>query len=192
MLNFDIHSLTSPGRPPAKVETSLRRALRPEDLMLMATSERAVPVLPLKTLTERHHRLARLLAAGSKPGEAAIICGYEPARVSNLQTSPAFQELIAFYRDIKDQEFASTFEQLAGLAHDATMKLREKLEDPEEDLTIGQLLEIGKFAADRSGLGPSSKTTTEVNVNFASRLDEARRRARQSLSTIIDAEVIPE
>ena len=191
MFNLDINSLATPGRRAHAVESSVRRELRPEDLLLLATAERAVPVLPLKSLTERHHRLARLLAAGTKPGEAGIICGYEAARVSNLQTSPAFKELIAFYADVKDREFASTFEQLAGLAHDATMKLREKLESDEEELTIGQLLEIGKFAADRAGLGPSSTTKqVNVNINFAARLDEARRRARESLG-IIDAVILP-
>ena len=47
----------------------------------------------IKRLTHRHHNLARTLASGVKPGDAAIMCGYSPCRGFILQTTPAFNRL---------------------------------------------------------------------------------------------------
>ena len=193
---MDLSSITSPGRAASRIESSIKRELREEDLLLLASAA-PIAALPIKKLSERHHRLARLLAAGEKPGVAGIICGYEPSRVSILQASPAFRELMEFYRDLKDREFAGTFEQLAGLGSDAVGLLRERLEEqinPTDEtipIGVGALLEIAKMSLDRSGLGPTStQKNLNVNINFASRLDEARRRARSTALGIIDAEVI--
>lgn len=183
--NFDI---TSPGRRAKPLEAEVARPLAEADLALLAT-ERGITQAPLKRISERHHALARNLAAGLSPAQAAAITGMCGSRISVLQGDPAFQELVTFYRGEKDAAFADMYEQLAGLSKDALLLLRERLEDTPEDFGNGMLLEIVTKLADRSGHGPASRSEVSVNVNIASRLEEARKRARAAaLGQVIDAE----
>ena len=184
-LDLDLDSLTRPGRKAAVFTAETARELAPADLALLAT--RSVQAPEIKKLTERHHMVARALASGLKPGEVAIATGYDGARISILQASPAFRELVAFYSDAKDQVFAETMGQLAGLAKDAVMELRDRLEEKPEEFSNGMLLEISTKMLDRSGHGPSSTSQNlNVNVVLGSRLEAARQRARNVALGIID------
>ena len=175
------HALTSPGRRAAEPTASITREISEADLAFLAATERNVQPISIKRLSERHHQLARVLAGGEKPGVAAIICGYEPSRVSILQQSPAFKELIEFYRDIRDREFQSTFEILGGLARDAVSELASRLEEEPEKIGTGTLMELAKLSLDRSGTGPTStQKTFNVNLNLSDRINEARERAKRA------------
>src|SRR5690348_6944168 len=89
--------LRTAGRAAKAVSASVIRELDETDLALLA-DEKGSKAAPLKRISERHHALARCLASGMAPGNAAITCGYAPSRVSILLDDPAFQELLAFYR----------------------------------------------------------------------------------------------
>lgn len=131
----------------------------------------------LKRLSERHHALARNLASGMSPSEAAVICGYALSRVSILQDDPAFQELLAFYRQDVELAYRDLHTRLSGLALDAADELADRLEENPETISVGQLMEVVKLGADRTGFGPqSSSTNLNVNVDLASRLQAARER----------------
>lgn len=138
----------------------------------------------LKRLSERHHALARCLASNMAEGEAAITCGYAPSRVSILKADPAFQELLAFYRNDVNQKYIDMHGVLAGLSFDAAMELRERLEldlesEPaDKKISVGQLMELTKLGADRTGFGPQS-SQLNVNVDLAGRLEAARKRVEQ-------------
>jgi hypothetical protein len=119
------------------------------------------------------------------PGEAGIVCGYSASRVSILQDDPAFRELLHFYRQDVEREYRGLHEKLAGLATDAASVLADRLEDSPDDISIGQLQEIVKLGADRTGHGPqSSSTHLNVNVDLAGRLQRARERVRDRVTVI--------
>lgn len=173
--------LTTPirltGRAPKPLAAVEVRELQPSDFALLAT-ERGIEPAPLKRLGERHHALARLLAQGVSPGEASVVTGLSGSRISILKADPTFAELVSFYRDKVDEQYVDMHATLAGLSLDAAVRLRERLEDDDEDkLSIGQLIEITKLGADRTGFGPKSESTVNVNIGLAEKMQQARERA---------------
>jgi hypothetical protein len=83
---------------------------------------------------------------------------------------------MAFYRDEKDRAFRSVNEKLAGITSDALDELQTRLEDEPEKLSVGQLMQLIQLGADRTGNGPSSTQTLNVNDNAAEKLRIARER----------------
>lgn len=157
------------------------RELDEVDIALLQ-EERGTSAPPLKRLSERHHALARCLASGMGDSDAAITCGYVLSRVSILKADPAFQELLAFYRQDVNSKYLDMHGVLAGLSLDAAMELRERLEADsqvdEKTMSVGQLIELTKLGADRTGFGPQS-SQLNVNVDLAGRLEAARKRVEQ-------------
>lgn len=177
------------GRAAKSVVFAEVRSLEASDLALLA-EEKGSKAPPLKRLGDRHHALARCLASGMSERDAAIACGYVQSRVSVLKSDPAFQELLAFYREDTDRAYRDMHERLAGLSRDAVDELHSRLEEDmvaeEKKISVGHLLEIAKMGADRTGHGPSSSQTVNVNVGIAARLEAARRRvADRSASTAV-------
>lgn len=167
------------GRAGKPVTASIVRELDGADLSLLQ-EEKGSAAPPIKRLSQRHHALARNLASGMAPGEAAVICGYSLSRVSILQDDPAFKELLAFYRADVTAQYRDLHVRLSGLALDAADELAQRLEDSPGDVSIGQLMEITKMGADRTGFGPqTSQTNLNVNIDLASRLEAARKRVRE-------------
>lgn len=183
-LELDIAALGRPGRRQEPLTFAVVRELRDSDLVLLASNASIKPI-EIKKLSERHHALARLIAAGTRPYEAAAITGYHPTRVSVLLTDPTFQELVEFYRDKVDGQFLDVMDQIAGLSKDALLELRSRLEDNPEEFTIKALQEVITMTLDRSGYGPTHKQITEVNINLAARLEEGRRRALEARRAMI-------
>jgi hypothetical protein len=171
------------GRAARPVIATLGRELVAADLLHLG-AEKGSKAPALKRLSERHHALARTLASGVAPGEAAIICRYDPSRVSILLDDPAFQELLAFYRADVNAKYMGLHEQLGELAIDAAEILGERLRDTPDDISVGQLQDIIKLGADRTGHGPqATQTNLNINVDLASRLEAARRRVRERTLT---------
>lgn len=167
------------GRAAKPVSAAVVRALDEADLSLLADEKGSVPAA-VKRLSERHHALARNLAGGMAPSEAAIVCGYSLSRVSILQDDPAFKELLHFYREDVKGQYRDLHTRLAGIAADALDVLQDRLEEQPEDLSVGQLIELSKMGADRTGFGPqTSQTNLNVNIDLASRLEAARKRVRE-------------
>lgn len=168
------------GRAALPLHAGQVRELDEGDLALLQ-QEKGSTAPPLKRLAERHHALARCLASGMEPGQAAVTCGYSASRVSILQADPAFQELLEFYREDVNKAYRDLHERLAGLSLDATDELSARLEEEmqaeEKKFSVGQLLEIAKMGADRTGFGPqTSSTNVNINVDMAARLKAARER----------------
>lgn len=181
------------GRAAKSIAFAEVRQLDKTDLALLGDEKGSKPT-PLKRLGDRHHALARCLASGMAESDAAIACGYVISRVSVLKSDPAFQELLAFYREDADRAYRDMHERLAGLSRDAVDELHTRLEDDiqaeEKKISVGQLLEIAKMGADRTGHGPQSSQNVNVNVGIASRLEAARRRVseRQASQAVIEHE----
>jgi hypothetical protein len=142
----------------------------------------------LKRLSTRHHRLARMLAEGFAPGEAAVACGYVISRVSILQDDPSFTHLVAHYKAQVDAQYIGLHERLSALSETAADILQERMEDDDEQFDNEDLRKIVALGADRTGYGPSSTQTHNVTIGFGARLEAARARVKQQITE--EAEVI--
>lgn len=171
-LGLDIRTI---GRSAPPLVTREVREIVPEDLAMLQT-ERGIAPLPIKRISERHHALARALASGTPSGEAAIVVGLTPSRVSILLSDPSFKELIEFYRTKVEAQYIGMHEALAGLSKDAVMELQRRIEEEPDEVTTNMLVEITKLGADRTGFGPKSTQDVNVNVGLSARLQEARER----------------
>lgn len=188
-MDLDLGSLRTRGRAVKPVEAEIVRELDATDLVLCAT-EKGSKASPIKRLSDRHHALARNIAGGMAPGEAAIVCGYDNSRVSILLADPTFNELLEFYRKDVNNTYLGMHERLFGVAMDALGELASRLEETPDTLSVGQLIEVAKMGADRSGHGPQSQTTNlNVNVDMAGRLEAARKRVAERRAQVIEGEV---
>lgn len=164
-LGLNIVDLKGPGRPKRPLAAEVARPLTEADLQLAAVTERGSQPPPIKRITDRHHALARLLAAGTPEGEAALILNYDNSRVSILKQSPAFQELLALYRSEVDREFATTLDHMAGLSRDALLELRERLEETPEKFSNRELLSVITDMVDRADVdGTDAKLPTRIEL----------------------------
>lgn len=178
------------GRAPVPIDAAVVRELDRADLVLLATEKGSKPSA-IKRITERHHALARSLAGGMKESDAAPLHGYSISRVSILKGDPAFKELLEFYREDAQRPYRDLHTRLAGIAIDAVEELSNRLEEEPEKVTNGQLMEMAKLGADRTGHGPqTSSFNINANVNLASRLEEARKRVAKRKLTLIDGGII--
>ena len=164
-LDLDLGMRTA-GRKHVEVGVEVLRELVPGDAE-MANAERGSKAPEIKKLRDRHHALAKALATGTEEGEAAIMCGYSLSRVSILKDDPAFKELVAFYRKGQEEQYYGIHEKLAGVAGDALDEIQERLEAKPDEFSIGQLMDLTKLGADRTGHGPSSSTTVDVRHGLA-------------------------
>lgn len=180
MTDLDPAPFRVKGRAAVPLVASVVRSIGEADLSAL-TVEKGSKAPALKRLAERHHALARCLASGMSQGDAAVTCGYSSSRVSILLDDPTFQNLLAFYREDTQRAYLDLHQRLAGIASDAAELLSDQLEtdlatEPgERKVSIGQLVEIVKTGADRTGHGPQS-TQLNVNVGIAARLEAARKR----------------
>ena len=162
VLELNIAKLAGPGRLPLPLEAEYVRDIEEADLELMAIQPLGSVPPTLKRITDRHHALARLLAAGVPEGEAAMITGYDTSRVSILKNSPAFEELLALYQSETKREFTTVLEHMAGVSRDALQVLRERLEDDDSRFTNSELLKITTEFTDRTAEPPGTVYLPEV------------------------------
>lgn len=174
------------GRRPADLAVDVVRPLVETDMAALSV-DRAISAPSITEIRSRHHALARALASGMSEGEAAIVSGYSQSRVSILKADPAFQELYRFYKNRADAEYVALHATLANVAQDAVEEIRKRLEETPDEVTTGQLVEIAKMGADRTGHGPQTSQTVNVNIGLADRLAEARKRAA---SRLIEGDVV--
>lgn len=175
--------LRTSGRAKKPMLAELERELDMDDLESLL-EEKGVQAPKIKEFRERHHALAKLIAEGRKPGEAAILQRYSQSRMSVLLADPSFRELVAHYQEIVNEEFVDFQAKLSELALDAAMILQSRMEDKPEDLSDALVLQIVQVGADRTGHGPSQKTEVNVKIGLAERLAEATRRSRQAMIDI--------
>lgn len=178
-MDMEVGIFRTTGRAARPIVATTLRELETVDLLALG-EEKGSEAPAIKRLSDRHHALARNLASGMGESEAAIMCGYAASRVSILKDDPAFKELLAFYRNDVSAQYRDLHQRLSGLAMDAAEELSDRLEAAPEDISVGQLMEITKMGADRTGYGPqTSSTNVNINVDLASRLQKARERVEE-------------
>lgn len=177
-------------RPMMKREIVAVTPLTKDDLARLREPRRATTI---KRLKESHHFLARLFASGMDCADVAKRTGFTYARVKRHYDSPAFKELIAQYRTMYNEAWLETVDDYQDLVYGnmikAELQIADKLAEAEEQdeiLPVRELIAISRDAADRMGYGKKS-TNVNVNVDFASRLENAVRRS--AAARIIDGRV---
>lgn len=171
--------LRTTGRAAKAISAEVERELGLDDISALL-EEKGVQAPQIKEFRERHHALARHIAEGKKPGEAALLCRYSQSRMSVLLADPAFQELVAHYQVMVNEKFVDFQEKLSELALDAALILQSRMEDKPEDLSDALVLQILQVGADRTGHGPSQKTEVNVKVGLANRLLSANERSQRA------------
>jgi hypothetical protein len=168
-----------PAKRPRQI-TGVRELTKADLPRLLEPRAKAHVVQKLK---DSHHHLAKLFAAGLDVKQVAIRTGYSYHRVKYHHQSPAFQQLIAEYRAMVNEQWLNSLDDYWEIATGnmvrAELQLADKLGEAEEageTLPVRDLIAISRDAADRFGYG---KRNTQVNVNadFASMLDRAIKRS---------------
>lgn len=181
------------GRLPAKIEVLAIRELSREDLSAVRKKRTASAVSKLR---DPHHRLARLIASGLKVNEAAARAGFSAARAYVLHADPTFQNLVAEYRKDVQTSFVASQDDYYTTATANMLKaerqLAECLDKADEEgelLPVRDLIAISRDAADRFGYGKKT-TNLNVNIDFAAKLEAARKRSgRAESGKVIDGVV---
>ena len=198
ILSAKISSARGGRKPSAPLFIGEARELTESDLKELQTpSELNTSTPQIQRIRSTHHRLAQLIAEGRKGTEISLIMGYSQSRISILQSDPAFQELIAFYKNQQTAIFLDVQSRLADLGMSATEELRERLEENPGDFTVNQLLDVQKAAFDRSIAPP--KVTQNPAESMLSRImlmNDEERRAEASnvlrrISQLVDKSTQP-
>lgn len=182
MMDLDLEVRTV-GRPAKPLEGEIVRQLNSADLALLEI-ERGVKAPSLKKLRDSHHAIAKCIAQGLPNTDISVITGYSQSRISILKADPAFQELVAFYKDkvadVFDEAISNAATKIASVRNDVLEELSDRLNDEPEKIATETLLDALKVTADRSGHGPASKSTNvHLHVDLADRIAAGRRRVAQ-------------
>lgn len=179
------------GRLRPKVEFAIEsiKPIRREELSLLADlREDARPNEKglIQRIRDPHHMLARFIAMGATQIDAARRAGYSANRVSLLMNSPAFQDLIAYYRKLVNEGWKEEVDEFISLATSNMMKAErmiadklDKADEEDETLPTRDLIAISRDGADRLGYGKKT-TNVNVNVDMAARLESAITRSNRA------------
>jgi hypothetical protein len=143
--------------------------------------------ITVKKLRDSHHRVARLMALGLRIEDVVIRSGYAYQTIYNLSRDPAFQELVAHYRNLATESFVASADEYYDLATRnmiaAERHIADAIEEADENgelLPIKTAIAISRDAADRFGYG-KKQTNLNVNVDFAKNLEGMLRRSGKTL-----------
>ena len=113
----------------------------------------------LKKIREKHHSVARMVAAGLNQRMVSQICGYSEGYMSVLLNNPSMQELVELYRIQNGAAGQIIVEKLRTVGLKAVEKLEEKIDHPEGcKLNNNELIQAAKLGLDRSDHGPTSRS----------------------------------
>lgn len=171
--------LTKGAIPKKRNILSVRELVR-DDLEVLREKRAAMPT---NRFRDPHHRVARLYAAGLRTFEVQQRCGYSISRLQVLSADPAFQELVASYREKVNEAFVREQDEFYELATSNMIKaetqIAEHLEQAEENgelVPLRSLIALRADSADRLGYG-KKQTNLNVNVDFAAQLEKAIKRS---------------
>jgi hypothetical protein len=160
------------------------RDLTRDDLSILGEPRVKTPVV--KRFRDSHHRIARMFAAGLRLNEVHARSGYSYVRIQSLHTDPAFQELIASYREKVVESYIETIDEYHETLVSNMLKVErmvaDKLDeaiDNGETLPVRDLISIGRDAADRVGYG-KKETRTNINIDMGKDIEAALRRSAKA------------
>lgn len=169
------------------------RDLVPADLARLKPDAPRTDLSTPQRFRDTHHRVARLVASGLRLHDVAQRTGFSYGRITMLNKAPAFQELVALYREKVIEAYVSAEEDFVTDATRIRTKALRHIEehfdraDEEEELVPLKLaLSVVETTADRTGHGKSS-TKLNINADFAKALEKAY--AEQT--RIIESRAVP-
>jgi hypothetical protein len=144
-------------------------------------------------LRDSHHKVARLLASGMNQSEVAAMTGYSANRMSLLANSPTMIELIAHYRNLVTESWKESQDEYYAYIFTNGLKAQRMISDQLDEaddsgatpVPLNRLLAIAADSADRVGYTKKS-TTVNINVDFAAKLEAARRRSMKVIDSPTD------
>lgn len=165
----EVLELEGPPVPAKGLFVEYTRDLSLADLAAARGTNRCPPPKSLIRIHSSHHSLARCLAAGMRPGQAALVTGYSLSRISILQNDPSFTALVEDYKTEAKSVFANLAERMNDLSLDAIEILHERLADSPETFTVPVLLDLVKAFADRTGHGPNQEVHLKMSTDLIDR-----------------------
>lgn len=185
LLDITSVSIRGRARAPRDLKYHVVRELTPADIALLQ-ADRKSTVPAIKKLRDSHHRIARCFAAGMTDLQVSMQTGYSFSRLSILRTDNSFKDLIETYRKAGVEAFAEYSDIAMGNMVKGERLIEDSLEsvgEREAPLELGELrpvLEIVADRADRFGY-PRKSTNVNLNLDFAGKLESARRRSGLNL-----------
>lgn len=159
-------------KPQSPLEIEVIRELTEADLEeLQAPSVVGAPGQRLKSLKSSHHQLAQMLSAGDDHGRVSLVTGYSGTYISIILQDPMFQELMAYYREVKELEFVDVLARLKAFGLSTLEELQERLATNPESFAIRDLKELTEMALKggvSGGSGASSGPSVSVKIDFVS------------------------
>jgi hypothetical protein len=185
------------GAPRASL--SFSRVLRTDDIpSILAPEGTGFGVPALKRLKHSHHLIARLIAEGRPMVEISAITGTTQAWLSTLKADPAFQELVAYYQQMKEAVYVDVHQRLASLGLDTIEELQARLNENPDDFTKKELMALMELTLDRSVAPPkggafgsgggSGAPALSIQINFEGSRPEG---AGGASADVIEGEIIP-
>ena len=177
------------GRLAHEPKVALVQPLTREDLLRLK-QPRPAQGRP-RLMRDAHHRLARLVAAGARSDEILRQTGYSTSRFSNLTRDPAFQELVARYREKVDEAWLRGVDEFYETSTSNMLRaermIEEHLDEADESgdrIALKTLMGLTADRADRFGYGKKSTQRNE-NLDFAAMMEQIARASGKS--NVIDA-----
>lgn len=141
---------------------------------------------------DTHHRVARFFAMGLRPKDIAKRTGYSLSRTYLLSSDPAFQELVAKYREEVTEGFKEAvddyFEMAVSNMHKAERMLSDKLDEADAQGELPSIRELVTIASDRANrFGYAPKT---VNLNVSTDLGKLLDRAIARSGKVLDIDPV--
>lgn len=160
-------------RPSAPLAIEVLRELEPGDLQALSGAV-AAPAQRLLQIRQPHHALARLICEGRELAEVALITGYAPSYISNLQNDPAFAELLSYYSVQREQVFVDVLERMRTLGLHSMEELQRRLEEAPEKFSNREVMELvdrmviapADIAAKAKGTAGPSGGSTSIQISF--------------------------
>lgn len=142
------------------------RPLAPADLQALAAQGAARSVDEVSEIRSRHHRVAKLLAAGKSGVEVARLSGFSLATVYRLRQSPAFENLVLHYIQEIDGSMDELFERMNVVSLQLLDELQDRLDSKKEmeDTEFKDLVKAFVDLADRIGYAPVVKTQQDHRI----------------------------
>ncbi len=141
----------------------------------MSMARKTTGSVDTKTLKDRHHRAAKLIAAGFKNADVARKTGYAVSTIKVLKGNPAFKDLVEHYSTEFSESVDELHDKMEALTVDLLEEITTRLESDTagKDISMAELKELLTSMLDRTGRGPIKKiekNTRSMNVSIIQRV----------------------
>lgn len=168
-------------RTGSEIEISQIRSLDSDYLSRLDAEGAELSISVIQEVKSVHHKLAKLLAQGMRPIDAARKTGQSPQTVYRLRRSPAFQNLELHYTQEHADATDDLLDRMEVVAFQLLDVIQEKLDKQQDvdDTTVREFTDMLTKFTDRVGRGPVKRSESKtVTVHLtAEELQRAKERA---------------